>query len=349
MDDFVASNLHEARSEWAARLIAVLSPHVQEGIQSIFEEAWKMCIETQEPSKYLMTFQNLLCAVPKWNANITSTERLRIVEKSGCNYLEELIACVHVIQLKILTCIRVANQQKKIDLSIPKVDAFIHKVYINIARKVYSNVYLFDKNVTPLQGQKHKRELELIIQESILAAVRESIPTEEIIRAYLSEVDMVDELVIQNEQIDKNNEVISSTTTPVEVEQPTFESTVETMKESLDVPLQTPASAPEPAETVPSFSETLSSFFPSTATEPKEMSKGIQFNDFDMVLTPDGEIKTEHAPKDVQHLEQISLEKALQRQREQEEENRAERIQIMSDSAVDINPVSLDTDIITLA
>jgi hypothetical protein len=116
MDDFVTSNLHEARSEWAARLISVLTPHVQEGIQSIFEEAWKLCLDTQEPSKYLMTFQNMLCAVPKWNANIISSERIRIIEKSGCNYLEELIACVHVIQLKILTCIRVANQQKKIDL-----------------------------------------------------------------------------------------------------------------------------------------------------------------------------------------------------------------------------------------
>ena len=338
MDDFVTSNLHEARSEWAARLISVLTPHVQEGIQSIFEEAWKMCVDSQEPSKYLMTFQNLLCAVPKWNANIISAERIRIIEKSGCNYLEELIACVHVIQLKILTCIRVANQQKKIDLAIPKVDAFLHMVYINVARKVYSNVYLFDKNVTPLQNQKHRRELELVIQESILAAVRESIPTEEIIRAYLSEVDMVDELVIQNEELNAKNEVIASTTTPVEVEQPTLESTVEALKESTVIETATPA-------------ENLALFFPekaADATQPAtEPTKNIQFNDFDMVLTPEGEIKTEHAPKDIQHLELLSLETALKKQRDQDEENRIERLNISTET-VDLDTVNLDTDIISL-
>jgi hypothetical protein len=49
------------------------------------------------------------------------------------------------------------------------------------------NVYLFEKNINPLQVQKNNRELEVIIQESILTAIRESIPTEAIIRAYMEE------------------------------------------------------------------------------------------------------------------------------------------------------------------
>jgi hypothetical protein len=89
--------------------------------------------------------------------------------------------------LKVLTCIRVGNKQKKIDISIPKLDHFIHKVYIHVARKVYTNVYLFEKTVTPLQIQKNNRELEIIVQECILTAIRESIPTEDIIRAYMDE------------------------------------------------------------------------------------------------------------------------------------------------------------------
>ena len=35
-----------------------------------------------------MTFQNLLSRIPKWNAVIIETERKRIIERSGCNYLE---------------------------------------------------------------------------------------------------------------------------------------------------------------------------------------------------------------------------------------------------------------------
>jgi hypothetical protein len=187
MDDFVLSNLQESRNEWCSRLISIFTPLVADGIKSIFNESWKMCIDNDEASKYLMTFQNLLSRVPKWNSVIVEEERKRIIERSGCNYLEDLITCVHIIQLKVLTSIRVGNKQKKIDISIPKLDHFIHKVYIHVARKVYMNVYLFEKNINPLQMQKNNRELEMIIQECILTSIRESIPTEAIIRAYMDE------------------------------------------------------------------------------------------------------------------------------------------------------------------
>ena len=63
---------------------------------------------------------------------------------------------------------RVGQKQKKIDINIPKLDEFIHKTYINVARKVYKNVYLFELNLPPLQVQKNHREIEIIVQECIL-------------------------------------------------------------------------------------------------------------------------------------------------------------------------------------
>jgi len=203
MDDFVISNLQESRNEWCSRLVTIFTPLVVEGVRSIFSESWKLCLDNDEVNKYLMTFQNLLSRVPKWNNEILEEERKRIVERSGCNYLEDLITCVHIIQLKVLTCIRVGNRQKKIDISIPKLDSFIHKVYINVARKVYKNVYLFEKNISPLLVQKNQRELELMIQECILAAIRDSIPTEDIIRAYMDEsTEQEEEVIIENIEVD---------------------------------------------------------------------------------------------------------------------------------------------------
>lgn len=187
MDDFVISNLHESRNEWCARLVTILTPIVSDGINSVFDEAWKMCKDNNEESKYLMTFQNLLSRIPKWNSVIIENECKRIIEKSGCTYLEDLITCVHIIQLKVLTCIRVGNKQKKIDISIPKLNHFVHRVYINVARKVFSNIYLFERKINDLQRQKNRREFEIMIQECILVAIRESIPTESIIRAYMDE------------------------------------------------------------------------------------------------------------------------------------------------------------------
>jgi Family of unknown function (DUF5764) len=105
MDDFVVSNLYESRNEWCSRLVSILTPLIIEGIRSIFNESYKMCVENNETSKYLMTFQNLLSRIPKWNDVIIECEKKRIVEKSNCHYLEDLVTCVHIIQLKILTCV----------------------------------------------------------------------------------------------------------------------------------------------------------------------------------------------------------------------------------------------------
>lgn len=212
MDDFNVSSLHESKNEWGARLLVILTPLVIEGLKSIFDESYKLCKENGELDKYLMTFQNFTARIPKWNANIIEQERKRIIERSGCSYLEELVTCIHIIQLKLLTAMRVGQRQKKIDINIPKLDDFIHKMYINVARKVYKNVYLFEINLPPLQVQKHNRELEIIVQECILISVRESIPVENILRAYMDETveeDVVEEIKEQIiEPADKTESVI---------------------------------------------------------------------------------------------------------------------------------------------
>jgi hypothetical protein len=197
MDDFNVSALHESKNEWGSRLITILTPLIIDGYKSILDESIKLCKDNNEINKYLMTFQNLISRIPKWNQQIIENERNRICEKSGCNYIEDLVTCVHIIQLKILTSMRVGQKQKKINISIPKLDDFIHKVYINVARKLYKNVYLFEINIQPLQVQKNYRELEIVVQECILNTLRESIPVEAILKAYMDETieeDVVEEV-----------------------------------------------------------------------------------------------------------------------------------------------------------
>ena len=206
MDDFNVSALHESKNEWGSRLVTLLTPLIIDGYKSILDESIKLCKDNNEMDKYLMTFQNLISRIPKWNQQIVENERKRICEKSGCNYLEDLVTCVHIIQLKVLTAMRVGQKQKKIDISIPKLDDFIHKVYINVARKVYKNVYLFQIGVEPLQVQKNHRELEIIVQECILNTLRESIPVEAILKAYMDEC--IEEDVIEEVKEEVTHEPI---------------------------------------------------------------------------------------------------------------------------------------------
>ena len=326
MDDFVLANLHESRNEWCSRLVSIFTPLVFDGVRSIFNESWKLCIENDEVGKYLMTFQNLLSRVPKWNSVIVEEEKKRIIERSGCNYLEDLITCVHIIQLKVLTCIRVGNKQKKIDISIPKLDTFVHKIYIHVARKVYMNVYLFEKNVTPLQIQKNNRELELIIQECILTTIRESIPTEDIIRAYMDEsVEQEEEVIIENitELDDKN--IQDSLENLEKIEKP---------KSTLD-------------DEIPAMVPSIQNL------DNNPVITRLSFNDYDAVLNSDtGNIENINAPKTIDRLEEISTSRSIQRKLEEEEgESLNDRIKIHTDSIdlgnldvfdIDRNPLSED-------
>jgi hypothetical protein len=281
MDDFNVSALHESKNEWGSRLITLLTPLIIDGYKSILDESIKLCKDNNEMDKYLMTFQNLISRIPKWNQQIVENERKRICEKSGCNYLEDLVTCVHIIQLKILTAMRVGQKQKKIDINIPKLDDFIHKVYINVARKIYKNVYLFEINIQPLQVQKNYRELEIIVQECILNTLRESIPVEAILKAYMDE--SVEEDVIEEVKEEVTHEPIKA---------PIVGGTSEQMA------------------TMPVISNNNSS---------TSEQKGITFNDIDYIKTDDG-ISQIQAPKNIERLEEISALRNEQRKRELEEE-----------------------------
>jgi len=321
MDDFVLTNLYESRNEWCCRLLNVFTPLVIEGTQSIFQEAWNLCMENHEVNKYLMTFQNLLCRIPKWNSVIIEEERNRIIERSGCNYLEDLITCVHIIQLKVLTSIRVGNKQKKIDITIPKLDAFIHKIYIAVARKVYTNVYLFEKNISPLETQKNNRELEKIVQECILKTIQDSIPTSEIIRAYLdSSVETEEEVIIENIPATSNKNEPVDAATAAATPPPTTEDE------------QKPIEIPE---------EKIPEIIPSVKNIDNEpVVTQLTFSDIDSVLERDDKQTSVIAPKTLEELERISTEKYLRRKEEDSDDDDDGRIKIFENDNIMLDNIS---------
>jgi len=204
MDDNHVPTLQSSQQEWAIRLSRVIHPLLFEGIQAMFQEAVSICKQSEEEDKYLMTFQNILSRIPKWNEEIIKKETSRIIEKSGCSYLEDLLTCVHIAQLKILSSIRTGKSQKKVEIDIPKLNGFIHKVYIHISRELYSNVYLFEKGIAPLVFQQNRSKVNEIIKESILNAIRDSIPVEQLLRAYLDETtDFMKEVPKEEPKVEK--------------------------------------------------------------------------------------------------------------------------------------------------
>jgi len=192
MDDYTSNILNDSKNEWSILLINYITPHIIDGFKSIFNESVNLCEQNDEIEKYLMTFQNLLSRIPKWNQTVVLEEQSRIVNSCNCSYLEDLITCVHIIQLKILSCVRVGSETKKITIDVPDMSSFIHQIYINVARKLYSNIYLFEIDIPPLEQQRRNREFELIVQTCIMNTIRDKIPVETLLRQFIDETQEIE-------------------------------------------------------------------------------------------------------------------------------------------------------------
>ena len=349
MDDYNVNVLSEAKNEYSCRLLSILSPVVIDGVKSIFNDAERLCIENDENDKYLMTFQNFLSRVPKWNDSIIQDECRRIISVTGCNYLEDLLTCVHIAQLKILTSVRVSQKQKKIDLDIPKLETFIHQVYTAFARKLYKNVYLFEKIITPLQYQKNMRECEILCKESILEVIRSSIPVEKILRSYIDET--VDEEVVHEiteKEIEKevdipkvdesssNEGAVAGAVagaeefskTPILKLEKNEELKVDTEIEQQERKVETSMSTSTPPSTPIHSTE---------STNANTKSVGISFNDFDNVLDMGtNKEKSVEAPKTIERLEQIS-EINNQRRKEEDDDDDEDNLEIFDDNNINLD------------
>jgi hypothetical protein len=341
MDDYSMSSLGESKNEWCARLVNILTPAVIDGLKSIFKEALELCEENDEHDKYLMTFQTFLSRIPKWNDSIIGEERARIETFTKCGYLEELITCVHVIQLKALTCVRVGQKQKKIDIDIPSADVFIHKVYINVARKLYTNVYLFEAELAPLDLQKNNRQLELFAQESILNTIRETMPVESILRAYMDET--------EEEEVDVKEEIIEE---EVQEEAVQKEAVQEEAVQKEAVNEKSLPIASEPVTGAPALGAPLgvapmsdvNMIMNDTVLETMQsipsQTENISFSNTDKAQDTLGNETLVSAPKTIERLEQIALDGAQKRRDEEaddddEDDDYEERITIGGNVNID--------------
>ena len=383
MDDYSLVSLSDSKNEWCARLVNTLTPSLIEGLKSIFEESWALCIENDEEDKYLMTFQTFLSRIPKWNTTIIDTERKRIEDTTSCGYLEELITCVHVIQLKALTCARVGNKQKKVNINIPSVNTFIHKTYCNVARKLYTSIYLFEKDILPLEIQKHNRELECIIKESILNTVRDTMPIEDILRAYMDETEELDvneEFVIIKETpsadpIDIGEDVGDNTMTnvspvvsteviphsPPKVMTPVSSLSKETPPPpaSTSLAIASAPTSPAPASLAPASPANAPAPTLFSIPSDERVKDRVNFNDVDNRVDINGKVDTVIAPKTDERLDKIAELSAERRRREEEEEDDEDKIKIGGDvdlqildindlnRSVTVNPVLDDIEVLT--
>ena len=187
MEEHTAPIFTHAKMEYTNQLIDILTPQLFDGMKSIYEEAKK--VNKVNNQSILSLFRKFLEKVPSWSNVILESETERIIKSSNCDWIDDLITAVFISHTKILTCIGTNISNANVDVTIPKTINFIHKTYINVAREIWKNPYLYNENINASEYQQNMRTVELIIKESIETTIRVLLPIKEILKQHLDAYD----------------------------------------------------------------------------------------------------------------------------------------------------------------
>lgn len=188
-EELSANALVDAKNEYTKLLTSYLTPCITEGFISLYEDAKNEKEEKRKDSRYddyseIQIFQDFIKKIPKWNQDIIDKESDRIIQRSKCDWLERLLYGVFVSNAKVLSIVRIQpKKDDKMRLKIPKLRNFIHKCYVECGRELYKVAYLFDdEDITSIEKQKNVRDINSIVREGVIEAVRKLLPIQDILK-----------------------------------------------------------------------------------------------------------------------------------------------------------------------
>ena len=173
-----------AKEEYTKQLVYILSPEIYTVILNVYSDSQLL---KKKRNISLKNFQIQLKKIPLWNTIIVEKNTNNI--KSKIPYLLDLITAIFVSHVKILACVRLKSDSKSIQVKVPDLDNFLHKIIITNAEKIYYNPEII---------LKKKEIVVALISETIEETIRNQIPIDKILTEYLSGV--------FDEDNEKNNE-----------------------------------------------------------------------------------------------------------------------------------------------
>jgi len=174
----------ETRNEYMKQLCTWVVP----SLVQFFRHEYDVLSQTNG-KKTMMAFQTYCAEVPRWNQDIIDEHVNKILDGCRCDYVEELVTAVFIAHTKMLTAVRMNNKQKKLQITLPKLDHFLHRVFVECARALWKAPFLLSNELSSIERQKNILQLESMFSESMSNAVRSLLPVKSILREYLEEGD----------------------------------------------------------------------------------------------------------------------------------------------------------------
>jgi len=191
----------EAKGEYTKQLCGFIIP----ALKSYFLQMFEGVRDTRDSKGPVWAFQDLLKEIPDWNIDKVKRETEKIVDMTNCDYLEELLTAVFIAHTKVLSAIRLTSKQKKLQITVPKVDHFLHRTLCDCARILWSNAFLLKPNIPSIEKQKNLNQVETLLHEGVLQTIRNMLPVKSILREYL-QTDADDEEVSEETHVSEEHQ-----------------------------------------------------------------------------------------------------------------------------------------------
>ena len=188
LQDSSAAIYSEAKSEYTKQLVYNFQPVLLRFFLDRFTEAKGSPQVASKAKSALSEFQDSLSQIPEWNIDKVQRETTSMLNSVTCDYIDDLITAVFIAHTKILSAIRLHSKpRRKINITVPKPDHFMHRTMSECSRLLWSNVYLFSDSVSSIGRQKNTNEVNRFLEEGILQAIRNLLPVKSILRDSLQD------------------------------------------------------------------------------------------------------------------------------------------------------------------
>jgi len=250
--DSILSVYSDARAEYTKQLCVFLVPAYFQFFINLLEKSKQAMITT--PKRSLWQFQTYLNEIHDWNMEKVNNEIHTIYTNCGCDYLDDLLTAVFIAYTKVLTAIRLSSNKKKIEINVPKVEHFLFKVLCETSKLLWSSTYLFREDISGIEKQQNYRNIEGILNEGILQAVRSLVPVKSILKDFVNNEgnegnEAADDEDSDNEKEDDTKEATKEI--PQEITIPEPVSVPETVPETTTAAVNTVEPPPAPVESIP--------------------------------------------------------------------------------------------------
>ena len=169
----------EARSEYTKQLATFVVPTMVAWFQTLWSR------NASDKSRSMALFQNECEEIPRWNTDRVQDEVRALIERTGCDYMEDLMTAVFIAHTKILTAVRLSKKKQELSITVPKLDHFVHRIFREAARSFWKVPFLFQDGGGVVERQKNILQIEALTAEAITTAVRSLLPVKEILNRYL--------------------------------------------------------------------------------------------------------------------------------------------------------------------